>query len=275
MAGYLALCREDAKQREHSLRAVFNGLRYIVLTGNQWRFMPGDLPPWPVVYQQAQHWIHAGCLEIMVADLCSLLREFAGRNPPPTAMIVDSRTIQSTPSRGAGRIRRGQTAQGVESACRCRYAGTPACTAWDLRQRVGPGTGGAVGRAGIGNCRKPCGTGLCRSGIHGRSRAECDCRPWYPTGSVQAHPSQTRLRSAAPPLGRRLRTTLRNPRRLSHLRLRLPHTHSASQPKFIADFRSRKSPSSGRVLGPYLKALFTHHPPANAMTGHATLSHSR
>jgi transposase len=32
------------------LRAVFNGLRYIVRAGNQWRFMPGDLPPWPVVY---------------------------------------------------------------------------------------------------------------------------------------------------------------------------------------------------------------------------------
>ena len=52
VAGYLALCREDAGQREHSLRGVFNGLRYIVRTGNQWRFMPGDLPPWPIIYQQ-------------------------------------------------------------------------------------------------------------------------------------------------------------------------------------------------------------------------------
>ena len=52
VAPYLALCREDAAQREHSLRAVFNGLRYIVKTGNQWRMMPHDLPSWPVVYQQ-------------------------------------------------------------------------------------------------------------------------------------------------------------------------------------------------------------------------------
>jgi transposase len=44
VAPYLTLCREDAPQREHALRAVFNGLRYIVRTGNQWRFMPGDLP---------------------------------------------------------------------------------------------------------------------------------------------------------------------------------------------------------------------------------------
>jgi transposase len=38
------------RRSEHALRAVFNGLRYIVRTGNQWRFMPGDLPPWTVVY---------------------------------------------------------------------------------------------------------------------------------------------------------------------------------------------------------------------------------
>ena len=42
VASCLALCREDAAQREHSLRAVFNGLRCIVKTGNQWRMMPHD-----------------------------------------------------------------------------------------------------------------------------------------------------------------------------------------------------------------------------------------
>ena len=98
---YLTLCREDAPQREHSLRAVFNGLRSIVRTGNQWRFMPGDLPPWTAVYQQTQRWMRAGVFEILVEDVRSLLREFAGRKPQPTAMIVDSRTLQSTPESGA------------------------------------------------------------------------------------------------------------------------------------------------------------------------------
>jgi transposase len=101
VAPYLALCREDSVQREHSLRAVFNGLRYIVKTGNQWRMMPHDLPPWPAVYLQTQRWIRAGCFEILVKDLRSLLRQFAGRNANPTAMILDSRTIQSTPESGA------------------------------------------------------------------------------------------------------------------------------------------------------------------------------
>jgi len=101
VAPYLALCKEDAQQRDHGLRAVFNGLRYIVRTGGQWRYMPNDLPPWPVVYQQTQRWIRARCFETMVEDLRMLLREFAGRKAQPTAMILDSRTLQSTPESGA------------------------------------------------------------------------------------------------------------------------------------------------------------------------------
>src|SRR5216683_4688208 len=101
MAPYLALCREDAPQRSHSLRAVFNGLRYIVKSGMQWRMMPHDLPPWRVVYHQTQRWIRAGCFETIVEDLRSLLRELAGRSARPTAMILDSRTLQSTPESGA------------------------------------------------------------------------------------------------------------------------------------------------------------------------------
>ncbi len=63
--------------------------------------LPNDLPPWPVVYQQMRRWMDAGCFEAMVEDLRLLLREFAGRNAQPTAMILDSRTLQSTPESGA------------------------------------------------------------------------------------------------------------------------------------------------------------------------------
>jgi transposase len=101
VAPYLALCREDAEQRDYPLRDVFNGLRYVVRTGCQWRYLPNDLPPWNVVYQQAQRWIRARCFEVMVEDLRMLLREFAGRKTQPTAMIIDSRTLQSTPESGA------------------------------------------------------------------------------------------------------------------------------------------------------------------------------
>lgn len=70
---YLTLIRLDREQREHDLRAVFNALR----------------------------WLRAGCFEAMVHDLRLLLREVAGREGQPSAMILDSRTIQSTPESGA------------------------------------------------------------------------------------------------------------------------------------------------------------------------------
>ena len=100
VAPYLTLMREDAPQREHSLREVFNGLRYIVHTGMQWRYMAHDLPPWHTVYQQTQRWFNAGVFEDMVHDLRMLMREIDGRNPQPRAAILDSRTVQSTPESG-------------------------------------------------------------------------------------------------------------------------------------------------------------------------------
>jgi len=97
---YLTLMTEEAPQREHSLREVFNGLRWIVRTGAQWRMMPHDLPPWAAVYQQTQRWLKAGVFEAIVNDLRVLLRLAQGRNPVPSATIFDSRTLQSSPESG-------------------------------------------------------------------------------------------------------------------------------------------------------------------------------
>jgi transposase len=101
VAPYLALVREDAPQRNHDLREVFNGLRWIVRTGSAWRYMPHDLPPWEAVYQQTRRWLEAGVFEEMVHDLRVLLRLLGGRAPDPTATILDSRTLQSTPESGS------------------------------------------------------------------------------------------------------------------------------------------------------------------------------
>src|SRR3989440_8222740 len=100
VAPYLTLMTEEAPQREHNLREVFNGLRWIVRTGAQWRMMPHDLPPWSAVYQQTQRWLKAGVFEAMVDDLRAVLRLAAGRNEEPSAAIFDSRTLQSSPESG-------------------------------------------------------------------------------------------------------------------------------------------------------------------------------
>ena len=74
----LTLMKEDAPPREHSLRELFNGLRWFVRAGCPWRMMPNDLPPWHAVQQQTQRWLRAG------------------RAAAPSAAILDSRTLQSS-----------------------------------------------------------------------------------------------------------------------------------------------------------------------------------
>lgn len=101
VAPYLTLMAEDAPQREYALREVFNALRWIVRTGAQWRWLPHDLPPWPTVYQQTQRWLRAQVFESLVHDLRAVLRLAEGRNEAPSAIILDGRTLQSSPESGA------------------------------------------------------------------------------------------------------------------------------------------------------------------------------
>lgn len=100
VAPYLTLMREDAPQREHSLREVYNALRWMVRGGSPWRLLPHDLPPWQTVFQQTQRWLASGVFEQMAGDLRAILRLAEGRSTQPTAAILDSRTLQSTPESG-------------------------------------------------------------------------------------------------------------------------------------------------------------------------------
>ena len=100
VAPYLALLPEEAGQRRYELREVFNAVRWIVRAGAPWRLLPHEFPPWPLVYQQTQRWIAAGCFEAIVHDLRALVRVVRGRQPEPRAVILDSRTLQSTPESG-------------------------------------------------------------------------------------------------------------------------------------------------------------------------------
>ena len=97
---YLTLMRENAPQREYPLRELFNALRYVVKTSCQWRFLPHDFPPWTAVYQQARRWMQAGLFEEICHDLRVIARLVLEREPQPSAVIFDGRTLQSTPESG-------------------------------------------------------------------------------------------------------------------------------------------------------------------------------
>ena len=75
-------------QREHSLREVFHGLRWLVRAGAAWRLMPHDLPPWHTVYQQSQRWLKAGVLDAIVQALCPT--EYAKLSRHGCHLILDT-----------------------------------------------------------------------------------------------------------------------------------------------------------------------------------------
>ena len=97
---FLTLMREDAPQREYSLRDLFDALRYVVKTGCQWRFLPHDFPPWTAVYQQAQRWVQAKIFDTITHELRVIMRMIEERASHPSGVIFDSRTLQSTPESG-------------------------------------------------------------------------------------------------------------------------------------------------------------------------------
>ncbi|MFN8665490.1 MAG: IS5 family transposase [Thermomicrobiales bacterium] len=101
VAPYLTLMTPDAPQRRYDLREVFNATRWIVRAGAPWRYLPTNFPPWEAVYQQTQRWIDAGVFAEMTHDLRELLRWSEGRDPEPSAVVLDSTTRQSTPESGS------------------------------------------------------------------------------------------------------------------------------------------------------------------------------
>jgi transposase len=116
---YLTLMREDAPQREYSMRVLFNAIQYVVKTGCTWRFLPHDFPPWSAVYQQARRWLAAGVFEQIAHDLRIILRIFSDKEHQPSAVIFDARTMQSTPESGA---RAGYDGHKKKNGCKVHIA---------------------------------------------------------------------------------------------------------------------------------------------------------
>jgi putative transposase len=92
---YLCLLPEDAGQRVHNLRDVFDALRWIVRTGSPWRYLPKDFPPWRTVYGYFAAWRDNNTLQHVHDQLRDQARAAAGRDPRPTAAVIDSQSVRA------------------------------------------------------------------------------------------------------------------------------------------------------------------------------------
>jgi transposase len=80
----------------HRRREIGNGILYVVRGGNQWRAMPHDLPPWQTVYVYCRRWRTDGTWEAIHSALRAKARRTLGREPTPSAAILDSQSVKTT-----------------------------------------------------------------------------------------------------------------------------------------------------------------------------------
>nr|WP_144259451.1 IS5 family transposase [Methylocystis sp. ATCC 49242] len=89
-------------KRTVEMRAVVNGLMYVLSTGCQWRAIPKDLPPKSTVYGYFDLWTYDGTLDRIHRALYVKCREAAGREASPTAAVIDSQSVKGAEKGGVG-----------------------------------------------------------------------------------------------------------------------------------------------------------------------------
>lgn len=81
---------------KHPLREILDGTFYVIRTGCQWRCLPHEYPPWQTVYWWFARGRHDGTFERLNAALRERVRVAVGRNPQPSAGIIDSQSVKTS-----------------------------------------------------------------------------------------------------------------------------------------------------------------------------------
>lgn len=87
--------------REVNYRAVLNAICYVLKEGCQWRAIPKDYGVhWRTVYGLFRQWTDDGTLERLHAALRAGVRKKVGKEPTPSACILDSQAVKGTAKGG-------------------------------------------------------------------------------------------------------------------------------------------------------------------------------
>jgi len=97
----LPLIKEPGRPPKHPRRDIVDAILYVVRTGCSWRQLPADFPPWETVYGQFRRWEERQVTERIVERLREEVRVQSGRDPQPSAGIIDSQSVKGADTVGA------------------------------------------------------------------------------------------------------------------------------------------------------------------------------
>ncbi len=96
LAPLIPLSKPGGRPRTVDMREVINGILYVLRSGCTWRMMPHDLPPWSTAWGYFRRWRQDGAWERIHDTLRPKVRELEGREPTPSAAIIDSQSVKTT-----------------------------------------------------------------------------------------------------------------------------------------------------------------------------------
>jgi transposase len=92
--------KSEGRPQEMERREIVNSMLYVLRSACSWRMLPHDLPNWSTVYLSFRLWKLAGIWEQVNAALRRDLRVSLGRDPEPSAAILESQSIKTSSVRG-------------------------------------------------------------------------------------------------------------------------------------------------------------------------------